>query len=213
MLYSFIKHAYSSVGFPESDQNIFRSNEVPNNNIELSKPIKDTLFGATIAPVSLYAAKKIPGKFLDSALLSNPKNKFDKGYQSFFDKALTKTPFVGRNKTPKGRMGKALLLSSLLGGTLAGLNSNKEENNIIPAMENSSLINDGTKDLLKTTGYTLGSGALGATLGSLIKNYTGSDSNLLPILLGLSGAGLGYGYSKGYNLDDIKNLFNKQFKN
>lgn len=211
MSYSFIKHAYSSVGFPEFDQNLFSSNEIPSsNNTELSEPIKNTIFGATMAPMSLYAAKKIPGKFLDGALLSNPKNRFDKGYQNFFDKVLTKTPFVGRHKTPKGRMGKALLLSSLLGGTLAGTNSIKEENDIYPTSDDYSLINnDKTKDLLKTTGYTLGSGALGTSVGLLLKNLMGTDSNLLPILLGLGGAGLGYGYSKGYNLNDIKNLFNK----
>ena len=213
MTFPFLKYAYSEYGAPEYNFNI--SSDQSQNNISKSndsKVIENALIGATVAPASVLAAKKVPGKLLDAALLSEPKNRFDKKYQAAFDKILQKAPFIGRNKTPMGRTGKALLLSSLLGGTLAALNSKEDNSESYIDSSSSALNNERVKDILKTTGYTAGGGALGTSVGALLKTLLGSDSNILPILLGLSGAGLGYGYSQGYGLDDVKNLVNNYLK-
>lgn len=212
MNFSFLKYAYSEYGAPEYDFNLLDNKPIETPSSDSSKIVENALIGSAIAPASVLAAKKVPGKFLDAALLSEPKNKFDKKYQAAFDKILQKAPFTGRHKTPMGRTGKALLLSSLLGGTLAALNSKKETDINPNPPASSSINNENVKNILKTTGYTAGGGALGASIGTLLKTLLGSDSNLLPILLGLSGAGLGYGYSKGYGLDDVKNLVNNYLK-
>lgn len=66
------------------------------------------------------------------------------------------------------------------------------------------------KDLLSNIGYAAGGAGLGTVLGSLLKGN--SDSNLLPILLGLAGGGLGLTYANRDKIDwnNLIPSFNKK---
>ena len=129
-----------------------------------------------------------------------------------------------RNKKfSKGKLGKLALLASLLGGA-SGVRINESTNvkvkpkafsfdNIIQKTEQPKInnIEDLNKLYLAKLTRTLGGGALGYTLGSLLSIGADENSfrNILPYLLGLGGAGLGYAY-KDYklNTNNLKQLSN-----
>lgn len=129
-----------------------------------------------------------------------------------------------RNKKfSKGKLGKLAILASLLGGA-SGIGINESTNvkvkpkafsfdNIIQKTEQPKInnIEDLNKLYLVKLTRTLGGGALGYTLGSLLSIGADKNSfrNMLPYLLGLGGAGLGYAY-KDYkiNTNNLKQLSN-----
>lgn len=130
-----------------------------------------------------------------------------------------------RNKKfSKGKLGKLALIASLLGG-VSGIGINETTNvkvkpkpfsfeNIVQKVEQPEInnIEDLNKKYLAHITRAIGGGSLGYALGSLLSIGANENSfrSMLPYLLGLGGAGLGYAYNNGYrfNSDNLKQFGN-----
>ena len=191
----------------------FFFDDVSDKKAKDDKQLTNMLNGAITAPAYLYAAKHVPGN-VASVFWDKPgSSRTNNAYKVMFDKQILKRlPLVKDIKTHKGRFGAALTLASLLGAGVGAMNNNSSSNTIKNenkpnwvSSAKDTLASDSAKDLYKTLGYTGGGALLGTLLGSVLKGD--KESNLLPIVLGLLGAGSGYMYKNKDNLN-LKKLFN-----
>ena len=192
--------------------NYYKSDDLNSNEADIipNVNIPEAVSGA-IGGSGLYlGAKHVPGA-LGSFFLDKPgETKVSEAYKNIFDKQfLQRLPGIKRINSKGGRSAAALATALALGAGVGALSDKASDTNTI--LQKPSFI-DKTKDAItsdtaKTLGLTGGGAALGAILGNLLKGEDGSK--LLPILLGLLGAGTGYAYA---NKEDISNKLQQLFK-
>lgn len=211
--YTYIKKAFS-MGEPRDQTIIPYKNKLLDINVGTEEPYSvyvDPIKGianAGLAAGAVLGAKHIPGNVAQSVL--NPldkKKKISKGYKKLFDKSTSHIPFIGRIPA-KARTGLTAALAALGAGTYSALNTNPYTNtdNINTDLNSNIPSSLNENNSLKTLGYGTGGAATGAGLGYLINKLSGSDSNVLPLILSVLGGTAGAGYA---NKDEILNYFNK----
>ncbi len=207
--------------YPDDDTSIsFIENAVPNNigGNKYFDPTSSAIGAATVPTVFYTGTKAVPSYV---SRLIGGKELADKFNNAYYDKFLTKLPFMGEKKpikrtTPakirmanlkgKGKLGALLLGLGALGGVGAGYKGNvkidqdSNLNNLINTNQNDSQLDPSYSSNVFRDNPLLtmgGTTALGTILGTLLKGD--SDSNMAPILGGLAGLLSGYGLSKYSN--------------